>query len=394
MKNFKKKLTCLVMAFLLYASIIPLQVNASEISEDGQIANTFNGCKNSVVNLSISCNESDEFTFECTDNCEMEYKYVGYSSVQIGGFSSYSKSYELIFKKSSEHIIRVYKNGNFMENDRVIVAENHTWDSGEVEEKPTCEKEGEIKYECSNCKNTKTEKTQATGHKYKENVTKEVTCVTDGIKSYRCVNCRESYTEKIKATGHKYMKDVTEEATCMASGIKYYRCENCRELRTENIPATGHNYTESITREATCSTNGVKSFKCANCGDAYTKDIPAIGHNFGEWGISKNPTIFENGEQAKICGNCGMRKTKKIDKLKSSVTISKKKLSLKKRKTYKLKIKNKSEGDMVAKWTSSKPKVVSVNKKTGKIKAKKKGKATIIVKMKSGCKATCKVTVK
>ena len=45
------------------------------------------------------------------------------------------------------------------------------------------------------------------------------------------------------------------------------------------------------------------------------------------------------------------------------------------------------------KWASNNKKVATVNKK-GKVSAVKKGKATITLKMKSGCTATCKVTVK
>lgn len=80
--------------------------------------------------------------------------------------------------------------------------------------------------------------------------------------------------------------------------------------------------------------------------------------------------------------------TKKVFKL------NKKKLKLKKGKTYKLKLtySPKSYGKKLT-WKSSKKKVAKVNKK-GKITALKKGKATITVKNKAGKKATCKVTVK
>ena len=61
---------------------------------------------------------------------------------------------------------------------------------------------------------------------------------------------------------------------------------------------------------------------------------------------------------------------------KVKVTL-KKKLTLKKGKTYKLKAK-KTPAKAKLTWKSSKPKIVSVNSK-GKIKAKKVGKATITV---------------
>lgn len=80
---------------------------------------------------------------------------------------------------------------------------------------------------------------------------------------------------------------------------------------------------------------------------------------------------------------------------KVKVTLNKKKLSLEKGKSYKLKAK-KTPAKAKLSWKSSKPKTVSVNSK-GKIKAKKVGKATITVTAKyKGMKkkATCKVTVK
>ena len=77
------------------------------------------------------------------------------------------------------------------------------------------------------------------------------------------------------------------------------------------------------------------------------------------------------------------------------VKLNKKKLSLKKGKTYKLKVK-KNPAKARLSWKSSRPGTVSVNKK-GKIKARKAGKATITVTARyKGLrkKATCKVTVK
>ena len=82
------------------------------------------------------------------------------------------------------------------------------------------------------------------------------------------------------------------------------------------------------------------------------------------------------------------QQTKKVFKL------NKKKLKLKKGKTYKLKLtySPKSYGKKLT-WKSSKKKVAKVSKK-GKITALKKGKTTITVKNKAGKKATCKVTVR
>lgn len=366
----------------------PTEPEASDI----QIKSTFNGCKGSPVKLSITCKENDEFTFECKDNCGTESKYTGYSSIQAGEFSSYSKNYELIFDNVGEHIISAYKNGNLLENDKIIIAENHTWDSGKIERKPTCTKNGKKKFTCSNCENSYTEEILATGHEYIERITRKETCVLDGVKTYTCSNCRDSYTERIPAIGHNYIEKLTKKETCEQDGIITYTCSNCNDSYTKSIPHINHNYVGKITKRPGCTSAGIKTYTCSNCKKTYTDTIPATKHKYSSWKTSKKPTIFKNGTKTRKCSNCGKQETKTIKKLKASVSI-KKKASVKAGKSIQLKIYKKSKGDKISNWTSSKKSVATVNKK-GKVTARKKGKAKITVKMKSGCKATCTVTVK
>ncbi len=271
---------CVICGKVLKAQeIIPATGKPEE--PDIEVKNIFNGCKGSPLKLSVLYKENDNFTFECKDNCKIEIIFTGYSSIQSIGLSSNLKNYELTFNTSGEHILSVYKNGKLMENEKIIVAENHSWDSGKIAENQTCVKNGKKTYTCSNCRHT------------------------------------------------------------------------------------------------------------------YTKAIPATGHKPSKWKISKKATIFKSGKEITTCTICSkILNQRTIKKLKSSVKLSKNKLTLKKGKTYKLKIKKQTKGDKISSWTSSKKKNVTVNKKTGKIKALKKGKAKITLKMKSGCKASCTVTVK
>lgn len=82
------------------------------------------------------------------------------------------------------------------------------------------------------------------------------------------------------------------------------------------------------------------------------------------------------------------------DKKAKKVTLNKKKanLNVKKQLTLKASINPKDSTDTL-KWSTSNKKVATVDKK-GKVKGIKKGKADITVTMKSGAKATFKVTVK
>lgn len=248
-----------------------------------QISNTFSGCKGSPVKISISCSESDNFAFECKDNCGMTSNYAGYSSISIGGaFLSYSKNYELIFQTAGEHIIFVYKNESLAEYDKVIISENHSWDDGKIVSESTCSKEGEKTHTCSVCKSTYVEKT------------------------------------------------------------------------------------------------------------------PTVPHTLSDWQEIEDPSVFKEGTEIKTCTVCEeVLEERKTEKLKPFVKFKKSKITLKKGKSKNFYIMTKeANGDYAVKWSTSNKKVVSINKKNGQGKALKKGKAKITVKMKSGCKATCKVTVK
>ena len=71
------------------------------------------------------------------------------------------------------------------------------------------------------------------------------------------------------------------------------------------------------------------------------------------------------------------------------IGLSKKNLTMKKRQTYKIKLKGAKSGKV--KWSSSNKKIATVKK--GKIKAKKKGKCTVIAKY-NGKKYKCSVCIK
>ena len=130
------------------------------------------------------------------------------------------------------------------------------------------------------------------------------------------------------------------------------------------------------------------------------KWVGVCSHNAGA-SVTENrkePTVFAAGSYDTVvrCKNCGQemsRKTTTIAKLKPTIKLSAKKKTLKKKKTYTLKVTGLAKGDSVKSYKSSKKGVASVTKK-GKIRAIKKGKAVITVTLKSGKTAKCKITVK
>lgn len=244
------------------------------------IMEMYKTCKGHPKNISPGyCKEDDEFSFVCKDDCGMTQKYVDCTSIYTSGTWLRWKKYELVFNKTGEHIVSVYKNGKLMEYDKFII-EEHTWDF------------------------------------------------------------------------------------------------------------------DYIKKEATCTQDGAEKYTCSKCNESNIKTIPKTGHRYGKWKVSKKATIFKKGEKKEVCPLCGKTLHKKeIKKLTASVKISRNKLKLKKGTIIQIKIKKKSKGDKIAKFISSNNKIATVDK-NGKVTARKKGKAKITVKMKSGCKATCAVTVK
>ena len=171
-------------------------------------------------------------------------------------------------------------------NDEHTVHTEHKWDEGVVTKKATCIEAGEKTYTCTVCNATRTEKIEATGHKYSTEWTidKEATCTESGSKSHHCTVCDAKTEEtEIKATGHKWDEGVvTKEATCTEAGEKTYTCTVCKETKTEKIEAAGHKYSTewTIDKEATCTESGSKSHHCTVCG-ARTDitEIPVIKEN-------------------------------------------------------------------------------------------------------------------
>ena len=204
-------------------------------------------------------------------------------------------------------------------NDEHTVHTEHKWDEGVVTKEATCTEAGEKTYTCTVCNATRTEKIEATGHKYSTEWTidKEATCTESGSKSYHCTVCDAKTEEtEIKATGHKWDEGkVTKEATCTEAGEKTYTCTVCKETKTEKIDAAGHKYSTewTIDKEATCTESGSKSYHCTVC-DAKTEEteIKATGHKWDEGKVTKEATCTEAGEKTYTCTVCKETKTEEI----------------------------------------------------------------------------------
>lgn len=250
-----------------------------------------------------------------------------------------------------------------------------------------------------------------------------------------------TYTTSYAVCNHRWVLDssFSEKPTCSEAGYNWYDCSICGDSKKVTVPATRiHKWTEwkadgylcedgkweryctecykeetkarqgdgshlwsnwEVWTEADCLNKGQESRYCYNCYQREYKDIPVddTKHDWSSWSTlwdeSVEPTIFKSGKQTRHCYTCSKVEIKKIPKLKATVSISCKSKTLKVGEKLKLKIKKRTYPDVLKSWTTDNKKVAKVNKK-GEVSAVKKGKATITLKMKSGCTATCKVTVK
>lgn len=166
----------------------------------------------------------------------------------------------------------------------------------------SCTEEGSKSQHCSRCDSKQNITViPATGHSYKEEITKIPTHTEDGEKTFACDNCGASYKETIEADGtHKHISSVTKEPTCTETGVMTYTCA-CGDVYTETIEALGHTEEVISATAPTCTNTGLTSgVKCSECGEILTaqEEIPANGHN-----VNKDGYCEECNE--KICDhNC------------------------------------------------------------------------------------------
>lgn len=268
-------------------------------------------------------------------------------------------------------------------------------------------------------------------------ITTEPTCIKEGVKTFTCTICGDTKTETISKAADKHLHNEIrdkKDATCKDEGYTGDTyCTDCGKKISsgQTIAKTdNHNWnTGEITTSPTCKDTGVKTFTCTICGNTKTETVKATGHSFGEYKVVKKPTATKDGLKSRTCTVCGKVESVRIAKTTSDkqntntsdkqntntsdknsnqntntqtsqktkttkkIKLNRTKLTLKKGKTFRLKVTLTpiNSRDKIIYKTSNK-KIVTVSK-TGKIKAKRKGKVNITV-ISGKKKIVCKVTVK
>ena len=271
----------------------------------------------------------------------------------------------------------------------VAKTNNHSYDDGKITTAPTCTKKGTKTFTCTVCGNTKTETVKATGHQHTEiRNKKDATCKEKGYTGDTyCTDCGKKISSGksiAKTETHSYDDGkITTKPTCTKIGKKTFTCTICGNTKTETVNATGHSYGEyKVVKEPTATKDGLKSRTCTVCGKVESVRIAKTTSDKQNTNTSdKNSNQNTNTQTS--------QKTKTTKKIKLNRT----KLTLKKGKTFRLKVTLTpiNSRDKIIYKTSNK-KIVTVSK-TGKIKAKRKGKVNITV-ISGKKKIVCKVTVK
>ncbi len=263
---------------------------------------------------------------------------------------------------------------------------------------PTCGQAGLAVETCSICGEKLAENIlNATGeHTYTKTVVdKAATCTAAGSQHRECGVCgQQEAATVIPAKGHTFVTKVDKAATCGAAGSQHKECTVCgyKEAATA-IPVTNaHKYVTKIDKAATCGAAGSKHEECSVCGAKKAAvSIPATeAHKFGAYKTTVSATVMKTGTKERTCSVCGKKETLVIPKLKATIKVAKKSVTVNVDSSVQAPKVTFRTGDGIKSWKVKDSKIASVDKK-GKITGKKAGKTTVTVTLKSG--KTAKITV-
>lgn len=117
-------------------------------------------------------------------------------------------------------------------------------------------------------------------HYYKETSRTVATCMKNGEIKYECSQCGDRYSETLFTSGHKYNVTSTP-SSCTESEYVSYTCSLCgAKYETEGNYPSGHNYISTVTTAPTCTTKGERKVECTKCGDTYTVTLAENGHDY------------------------------------------------------------------------------------------------------------------
>ncbi len=199
----------------------------------------------------------------------------------------------------------------------------HHWIQQEDAKAASCTEEGEIRFICDICNETKittVEKDPSNHLHTKLQNQKAASASEDGYTGdLYCEDCGallEKGSVIEKAHEHSYGTGVvTKEANCSETGMKLYTC-SCGETRSEEIPADPsiHLHTKLMNQKAaTASEDGYTGdLYCEDCGKILEEGtVIPHEHNYDAGVVAKDATCKETGTKVYTCG-CGATKSEEL----------------------------------------------------------------------------------
>ena len=131
-------------------------------------------------------------------------------------------------------------------------------------------------------------------HNEKETVITPSTCGTYGLSRFDCKDCKQSRTEVTKPVGaHTWQYFITTPATCKEGSKGYALCAVCEEKKdtTSQIPDPNGHVKKAgdegeLVQEATTIHTGSRKYYCALCGFEFYEETPVLDS-------SEEPNFFE-----------------------------------------------------------------------------------------------------
>ena len=120
-------------------------------------------------------------------------------------------------------------------------------------------------------------------------------------------------------------------------------------------------------------------------------------HTYGSWRMVKAPTVFATGLKECRCKSCGARKTQVLPKLKPTIRLSATSRTIARNNSFILRVTGLARGDSVRYVSSNRGDIAGLSRAGAnqfRITGKKRGTSTVTVVLRSGKRATCRVTVR
>ena len=145
---------------------------------------------------------------------------------------------------------------------------DHVWSPEREEHPASCTQTGSWIHRCHKCGASKSVKTDALGHDWKETSRTDATCMAKGVSNQKCqrsgCNATRQVELAINPNNHSYSWQVTTPSNCGKAGWQKFMCA-CGSVKDQKeVPPSGnHVWSTTSTTNPTCSSLGVYHQKCS-----------------------------------------------------------------------------------------------------------------------------------